>query len=66
MIRRLLIQGAFTDAEIKRFAELIREIERTRPEQHFSLLILDPEAVSTLEQAAELVASTFPRKERSH
>jgi hypothetical protein len=64
MIRRLLIQGAFTDAEIKRFAELMREIERTRPEQHFSLLILDP--VSTLEQAAELVASTFPRKERSH
>ena len=62
-VRGLVITGPFTEADIKRFAELLREIERERPDRIFSLVMADPEGEG-MGHALELVQRIFPARER--
>jgi len=59
----LLLTGPFTGDDITRFANLLRDVERERPEEFFTLLVVDGEAEMSLEEAGQLVRKIFPRRE---
>ena len=57
--------GPFEDWELELFAKLMRDIERTRPDQTFGMVVEDAEGQG-IEEALKLVERIFPRRERSH
>jgi hypothetical protein len=52
-----------TDADFARFGLLLREIERTRPDQTFTLVNLDPDQDLTMDEALDFVRKNFPPQE---
>ena len=65
MTRALVITGPFHDWELELIAKLIREIERSRPEETFTLAVDDIDGQG-LKDALALLESIFPKRERSH
>jgi hypothetical protein len=65
MTRALVITGPFHDWELDLFAKLIREIEQSRPEETFTMLVDDSEQQG-VEAAIELLRRIFPRREVTH
>jgi len=63
--RALVITGPFEDWELELFGKLIRDIERSRPDHTFSMVVDDAEGEGIAE-AIKLVERIFPRKERPH
>jgi hypothetical protein len=63
--RAILITGPFEDWELELFAKLMRDIERTRPDQTFSLVVDDAEGQG-IGEAIKLLERIFPRRERPH
>ena len=61
--RALVITGPFEDSELELFAQLMRSIERSKPDQTFSMAIGDVEGQGIV-QALELVARVFPQREK--
>jgi len=65
MTRALVITGPFHDWELELIAKLIREIERSRPEETFTLAVDDTESQG-FESALELLARVFPKRGAAH
>jgi len=63
--RAIVITGPFYDWELELFAKLMRDIERSRPEQTFSMAIDDVEGQG-IGDAIKLVQTIFPKREKPH
>jgi hypothetical protein len=63
--RALVITGPFEDWELELFAKLMRDIERSRPDETFALVVDDIDGQGIVE-ALKLVERIFPKKERPH
>lgn len=55
--RKIVIDGNFTEYDMERFAKLLREIEKERPSEFFSMVIDLPDL--TLEQARDLITKVY-------
>lgn len=64
-LRALVITGPFDDWELELFAKLMRDIERSKPDQTFVLAVHDAEGQS-LEEAIKLVQRIFPKRDKPH
>jgi hypothetical protein len=62
--RAIVITGPFDDADLARFTALMREIERTRPDQTFSFVVDDADGQG-VEEAVKIMQRIFPRRERT-
>jgi hypothetical protein len=59
--RAVVITGPFYDWELELFAKLMRDIERSRPDQTFSMVVDDAEGQG-IGEAIKLVERIFPRR----
>jgi hypothetical protein len=64
-VRALVITGPFHDWELELFANLMRHIERSRPDHTFTLVVDDAEGEGVIE-AIKLVKRIFPKREQPH
>lgn len=65
MTRALVITGPFEDWELELFAKLLRDIERSRPDQTFTLVLDDVDGQG-VEDALRLLERIFPKREATH
>ena len=66
MTRAVVITGPFHDWELELFAKLMRDIERSRPDQTFSMAIKDVDSQGIAE-AINLLERIFPpTAQRTH
>jgi hypothetical protein len=65
MTRAIVITGPFYDWELELFTKLLRDIERTRPEETFALAVDDVDGQG-IEEALKLVRRIFPKREKPH
>ena len=63
--RAIVITGPFFDWELELFTKLMRDIERSRPDQTFAMAIQDVESQG-IEEAIKLVQRIFPKQEPRH
>lgn len=64
--RAIVITGPFSDWELELFAKLMRDIERSRPDQTFSMAVDDSVEGQGIGAAVKLLARIFPRREIKH
>lgn len=64
-VRALVITGPFADWELELFTKLMRDIERSRPDHTFTLVIDDAEGEGVVE-AIKVLNRIFPRREQPH
>jgi hypothetical protein len=63
--RAIVITGPFEDWELELFAKLMRDIERSKPDHTFSLVVDDAEGEG-IGEAIKLVERIFPKREKPH
>jgi hypothetical protein len=61
-LRAITIAGPFEDWELKLFTKLLRDIERSKPDQTFSMVVCDAEG-DGIGEAIELVERISPERE---
>ena len=63
--RGLVLTGPFDEWELELFAKLLRDIERSRPDETFTLLVDDADGQG-VEEALKLLERIFPKREKLH
>lgn len=61
MTRALVVTGPFEDWELELFAKLLRDIERSRPDHTFAMVVDDAEGEG-IDEALKLVERIFPKR----
>ena len=63
--RALVITGPFYDWELELFTKLLRDVERSRPDETFAAVVDDADGQG-IEEAIKLVERIFPKREKPH
>ena len=61
MTRALVVTGPFEDWELELFAKLLRDIERSKPDRAYTLVVDDAEGEG-IDEALKLVERIFPKR----
>jgi hypothetical protein len=59
--RALVVTGPFEDWELELFAKLLRDIERSKPDHAYTLVVDDAEGEG-IDEALKLVERIFPKR----